>query len=137
MATRLLSRRAMREQQDHVEQAEPTDAPEADSDADDGTPVKKKRTRKAAAEKPPKEKAPAKPRVRKKTVKAPPRMCARWAVFDNGMKQVAVFDYKDRADADAKLVEVRERKAGSYFLRMVKEPYTPPAAAEPAAAVAV
>ena len=134
MATRPLSRRAMREQQDHVAQTAHADVPAADPTVPAGA-VKKTRARKAAAEKPPKEKAPAKPRVRKKTVKAPPRMCARWAVFDNGMKQVAVFDYKDRADADAKLVEVRERKTGSYFLRMVKEPYTPPAAAEPAVAL--
>ncbi|HJZ57949.1 MAG TPA: hypothetical protein VKE74_23530 [Gemmataceae bacterium] len=55
-------------------------------------------------------------------------MFARWAVCDNGMKRVAVFEYKDRAGADAKLAEVRERKSGTFFLLLVKDPYDPPAA---------
>src|SRR5262249_17386189 len=72
--------------------------------------------------------APAKPRARKRAAKEPPRMFARWAVCDNGMKRVAVFEYKDRAGADAKLAEVRERKSGTFFLLLGKDPYDPPAA---------
>jgi len=53
-------------------------------------------------------------------------MFARWAVCDNGMKRVAMFDYKDRAGADAKLIEMKERKPGTFFIVMVKEAYTPP-----------
>jgi hypothetical protein len=60
-------------------------------------------------------------------------MVARWAVCDNGAKRIAVFDYRDRVAADAKLAEVRERKPGTYYLALVKDPYDPPA--EPAAPV--
>jgi hypothetical protein len=62
-------------------------------------------------------------------------MFARWAVCDNGMKRLAVFDYKDRAGADTKLAEIRECKAGTFFILLVKDPYDPPA--EPAATGAV
>lgn len=121
MASRVLSRRALRDEHDT---SEAIDA-EADDDADESPkakPAKKPRAKKAAAAK-----APAKPRVRKKSVKEPPRMFARWAVYDNGMKRVAVFEYKDRAGADAKLAELRERKSGTFCLQLVKDPYDPPA----------
>ena len=54
-------------------------------------------------------------------MKAPPRLFARWAVCDNGMKCVATFEYRDRAGADAKLADLLDRKAGGYFLQLVKE----------------
>jgi hypothetical protein len=126
MASRTLSRRALRDQNDAVEAAEH----ESDEEADDGQeagekPAKKPRTRKPA--KPKAAKGPPKPRApRKKTVKVPPRMFARWAVCDNGMKRVALFEYKDRAGADAKLAEMQERKTGSFCLQLVKDPYDPP-----------
>jgi hypothetical protein len=132
MAARTLSRRALRDEHDASEARE-ADAPEADdddADAEAEAPVKKPRARKAAAAKAPKgPKAPAKPRVRKKSVKVPPRMFARWAVCDNGMKRVAVFEYRDRVGADARLAELLDRKAGSHFLQLVKDPYDPPPAA--------
>src|SRR5689334_23267185 len=102
MAARVLSRRALREQNDQIEQAEQTDRTPDDDESGDEEKVKKPRSRKAAA-KPAKEKAPPKPRVRKKAAKVPPRMFARWAVCDNGLKRVAVFEYRDRESADAKL----------------------------------
>ena len=127
MAARTLSRRALRDEHDASEARE-ADAPEADDDADaPAAPAKKPRARKAAAAKGPK--APAKPRVRKKAVKVPPRMFARWAVCDNGMKRVAVFEYRDRVGADARLAELLGTKAGSHFLQLVKDPYDPPPAA--------
>jgi hypothetical protein len=99
MAARLLNRRALRAP------AEPlTPTPEAAA----ATMVAPK--------------AAVKPKVRKKVVKAPPRMFARWAVCDNGMKHVAVFEYRDRSAADAKLSEMLERKAGAYFMVLVKGP---------------
>src|SRR5262245_29068011 len=125
MATRVLNRRAMREQHNHADQ---TDRPTAERDEPTAKPqVKKTRTRKPAAAKPAKGKTPAKPRGRKKKVKVPTRMFARWAICDNGMKRVAVFEYKDRAGADAKLAEMEERKPGAFFLQLVKDPYDPPA----------
>jgi hypothetical protein len=78
--------------------------------------------------------ARAKPRaVRKpRKPKAAPRMRARWGVFDASMKQVAVFDYKDRAAADAKVAELlASRKTGTFFLQMVKEPMPEDAAQAP------
>src|SRR5206468_575393 len=103
MAGRVLSRRALRDQHDASEDidAEADDADETPA----AKPAKKPRAKKAAA-KPGAAKAPAKPRARKKAVKVPPRMFARWAVCDNGMKRVAVFEYRDRAAADAKLAEL-------------------------------
>jgi hypothetical protein len=53
-------------------------------------------------------------------------MFARWAICDNGLKRVAVFEYKDRPGADAKLAEMQERKPGAYYLQLVKDPYDPP-----------
>lgn len=121
MAGRVLSRRTLRDEYDQAEKTEP----EADDDAAESPPpARKPRARKAAAVKPPK--APAKPRVRKKTVKAAPRMVARWAVCDGAMKRVAVFEYRDRVGADARLAECRERKTGTYFVLLVKDPYDPP-----------
>ncbi len=127
MAGRILSRRTLRDEHDQAEAAE-SEAPDADGD-DAPAPAKKPRVRKTSAKAPKDPKAPAKPRVRKRTVKVPPRTVARWAVCDGGLKRVAVFEYRDRAGADARLAEYRERKTGSYCLQLVKDPYDPPAAA--------
>lgn len=103
MAGRILNRRELRRQAD---QAEPVESPET-------TP----------ADAPKKAKAPAAPRVKKpRAKKAPPRMRARWGVFDMGMKQIAIFDYNQRTAADEKLAEMLARQKGTYFLQIVKEP---------------
>ena len=132
MAGRVLSRRALREQNDQSEQGE---AEADDVDESEAEPKAKKPRAKKAAAKPAGPKPPAKPRARKKTVKVPPRMFARWAVCDGGLKRVAVFEYKDRAGADAKLAELQERKSGTFVLQLVKDPYDPPPVAEPVPAV--
>ena len=81
--------------------------------------------------KPGKTKAPAAPKVKKtRAKKAPPRLRARWGVFDSGMKQVAIFDYNQRAAADEKLADLLARKKGIHFLQIVKEPMPEPAPAE-------
>ena len=129
MAGRLLNRRALRDEHDQSEQIdqEPAEGDDADESPEPAAKVKKPRTRKVAVAKPAGVKAPAKPRVRKKAVKVPPRMFARWAVCDGGLKRVAVFEYKDRAGADAKLAQLQEQKKGPFFLQLVKDPYDPPA----------
>ena len=39
------------------------------------------------------------------------------------MKQIAIFDYKDRLAADAKVADLQAtRKTGTFFLQIVKEP---------------
>jgi cell division septation protein DedD len=134
MATRTISRRALREQNDQAEQNEQEEVEEADDATDEDKPAKKPRARKPSTKKPATAKAPAKPRARKKATKVPPRQVARWAVCDGAFKRIAVFEYKERAEADAKLIQLREEKKGPFFLQMVKDPYNPP---EPEAIPAV
>ena len=123
----------MRQQHDEATAAS-ADSPTTTTEAK----TKKSRTRKTTTTntpKPAKVKGVAKPRARKKTAKVPPRLFARWAVCDNGMKRVAVFEYKDRVGADAKLAEMQERKPGGFFLLLVKDPCDPPISADPVAVV--
>jgi len=37
------------------------------------------------------------------------------------MKQVAIFDYSQRAAAEEKLADLQSKKKGSYWLQIVKE----------------
>lgn len=108
MAGRTLNRRVLREQADQAEKLTPA-GPDA---ATVTAPREKKARTKAAA-------APKVKRPRAK--KAPPRMRARWGIFDGAMKQVAVFDYCERAAADEKLADLLTKKKGSHFLQIVKE----------------
>ena len=120
MAGRILNRRELRDQADEAERREAAD-PVAPAAEEEAAPPKKGG----------KARRPAAPRVRKpRAKKAPPRMRARWAVFDGGMKQVAIFDYNQRAAADEKLADLLGRQKGSYFLQIVKEPMPEPAPAE-------
>lgn len=116
MATRTLNRRELRKQAEHAGQSEAAEALPA-------APPKRKARGAAATP------APRKPRAKK----APPRMRARWGVFDGGMKPVAMFDYNQRAAADAKLADMLARGKGTYILQIIKEPMPEPA---PAAAPA-
>jgi hypothetical protein len=54
-------------------------------------------------------------------------MRVRWGVFDGSMKQVAIFDYNQRAAADEKAAELAAKKNSAFFLQMVKEPMQEPA----------
>ena len=119
MARRTLNRRQLREQAEQAEQSGRAAPPAAAA----APPSRKKAA------------APAAPRAKKSRVKKPPpRMRARWGVFDAAMKQVAVFDYNQRAAADAKLADLLGRNKGTYFLQIVKEPMPEPAPAEAPAA---
>jgi hypothetical protein len=110
MARRTLNRHELRKQADQAEQmAESTAVAEAE------TPSKKSRAKSAA----PKVKKP-----RKK--KEPPRLCARWGVFDNSMKQIASFAYNQRTEADRKVADLAAKKPGGYFIQIVKEPMPEP-----------
>ena len=113
MVSRTLKRRELRQQ---AEQAQPPEAVASDT----------------AAMGPPGKPAPAKAPGASKGSKArakkvPPRLRARWGVFDVAMKQVAIFDYNQRAAADDKLAELLARKKGLHFLQIVKEPMPEPA----------
>jgi hypothetical protein len=120
MARRILNRRQLREQ---AEQAGQLGADATDTGL---APVPRLKKGKA--------KASAAPRAKKpRAKKAPPRMCARWGVFDAGMKQVAIFDYNQRAAADAKLEDLLAKKKGIHFLQIVKGPMPEPAPVDVAA----
>ena len=110
MASRILNRRELRKQSDEAEQTVGAPTEGADAAAPPRRAVRAKKTS-------------AKPAVRKvRAKKAPPRMCARWGVFDGGMKQIAIFDYNQRAAADDKLAHLNATKKGPHFLQIVKEP---------------
>jgi hypothetical protein len=116
MARKILNRRELRKASDQAEQKATDEA------AVEATPAKKGKAKSTATK-------VKKPRKKKE----PPRMCARWGVFDAGMKQVAIFDYNQRADAEQKIVELKAKKNTSYFIQIVKEAMPEPPAEEEAA----
>jgi hypothetical protein len=119
MARRILNRRELRKTADAADQQQTAEA-EGEATA-------------AAPKKAPKAKAAPKPKKPRKK-KEPPRLCARWGVFDAGMKQVAIFDYNQRAAADQKIADLTAKKGALYFLQIVKEPMPEPVAAQVAEA---
>lgn len=143
MAGRVLNRRELRRQSDAAESAdlhEVADEADADEENEDEEEHAESPDGEDDAEAPPakakaKAKAKAAPKARKpRKPKAAPRMRARWGVFDASMKQVAVFDYKDRAAADAKVLDLlTTKKTGTFFLQLVKEPMPEDAAPAPGA----
>lgn len=118
---RILNRRELRKEADQAE----LQSKEVETTGEPAAEPAKKRTR-AKAGTTPKVKKP-----RKK--KGPPRMCARWGVFDASMKQVAIFDYNQRAEADQKVADLTAKKNAVYFLQVVKEPMAEPEPEEAAA----
>ena len=117
MAGRILNRRDLRKQADQAEAREsPQDSEAAGTEggADDESP--------RPARKPAQAKAPAAKARKPRKPKAVPRMRARWGVFDASMRQVAIFDYNQRAAADEKAAELAAKKNGTFFLQLVKEP---------------
>jgi hypothetical protein len=123
MAGRIRNRRELRDQADQAERqrAEVPDAATGAAATPEGGKAKAKRTAAPKARKP-------------RAKKAPPRFCARWGLFDGGLKLVAIFDYNRRDAAEAKLAELLGRKKGIFFMQIVKEPMPEPAAEEMPAA---
>jgi hypothetical protein len=109
MAGRILNRRELRKQTDHAEQ----------SGLDVSEPAAGRKAGTA-----PKVRKPRKP-------KAAPRMQASWCVYNGSMKEVARFDYNQRAAAEEKLAALLGKQKGLYFLQIVKQPM--PAAGSAAA----
>ena len=132
MAGRVLNRRELRRQADSADSADLDEVADKAGTEEDEEGVAERPDEPAP---PAKVRAKAAPRPRKpRKPKAAPRIRARWGVFDASMKQVNVFDYKDRAAADAKVLELlAAKKAGTFFLQIVKEPM--PEAAAPAPGV--
>jgi hypothetical protein len=119
MAGRILNRRELRKQADGADQLAAEGAAAEGAATEGATPA----TPKVKAKRVAKAKGPTVPKVRKpRAKKAPPRLRARWCVYDGAMKQIAVFDYNQRPAADEKLGELLARKKGAYFIQVVKEP---------------
>ena len=117
MASRTLNRRELRKQADQAEQPGAAASGPATADVPPKKGARAKAGAKPRAKRPPKQKAPA-------------RLRARWGVFDGSMKQVAVFDYNQRAAAEEKLADLLAKRKGIHFLQIVKEPMPEPAPAE-------
>jgi len=115
MTGRILNRQRLREQADQAEQLEAV--------ASDLTVAVNPSQKASKAKTAVKAKKPRK-------LKAPPRWRARWGLFDAGMKQVAIFDYSQRAAADQKLADLLAKKTGMHFLQIVKDLMPEPALAE-------
>lgn len=99
MARKVLNRKELREEADAAEAA--------------GSKTKKK---KEAGEK----KAPAKRKSRAKTAKEV-RLKAFWAVFNQSMKRVALFDYSQRKQAQKKAEELSASSKTPHFVAPHKE----------------
>lgn len=108
MASRIRNRHELRKQAEQAEQMEAAVSEPAVVAAPPGPAGKRK--------------AAAKPKVARHKLKAVPHMCARWGVFDGAMKEVATFDYNQRASAELKLADLRGKHKGVYFLQVVKQP---------------
>ena len=74
-----------------------------------------------------KAKAPkaTKPRKSAKS-KAPVRMRVRWAVVNDSLKQIAIFDYPQKDEAEQKAADLIGKGKGHHFVRGVKEPMPEP-----------
>jgi len=107
MAGRILNRHELGKRTGHAEQTGSDPSPAATA---------------AAPKKRIKKEGPVLCEVKKpRKAKTPPRLRARWGVFDGSMKQVAIFDHNQRAAADEKLAHLLANKNGIHFLQMVKE----------------
>ena len=107
MARRTLNRMDLRRA---AETAEATPAVAGEPTAETATIAKKAKPPKAT-----------RPRKSAKS-KAPVRMRVRWAVVNDSLKQVAIFDYPLRSDAEAKAADLIGKGKGHHFVRGVKEP---------------
>ena len=108
MAGRIRNRRELRKQADRAEEPEAV-VPDPVSAV---VPPERAAKRKAGAT----------PRAKKPRKVKAPRMRACWGVFDGGMKEVAIFDYNQRAAAEEKLAALLGKQKGVYFLQIVKRP---------------
>jgi len=96
----------------------------------DAAEARAKTTKKAAKEKPAKEKkekaakepkkAAAKKPSRKKVAKEA-RMKAYWGVFNPSMKRLVLFEYADKKAAEKKASDLTNTSKSQHFVQLVKE----------------
>jgi hypothetical protein len=68
-------------------------------------------------------KAPAKRKSRAKTAE-PTRMKLFWGVFNQSMKRIALYDFTQRKQAEAKAQELSASGKSPHFVQKVKDPIT-------------
>ncbi len=104
MARKVLNRKVLREEHDAAEAA-------------DGKPAKKKKKE----AKVPGEKKPAVKRKSRVKAAKEVRLKAFWAVFNQSMKRVALFDYSQRKQAQKKAEELTASSKTPHFVAPHKE----------------
>lgn len=72
----------------------------------------------------------AKRKTTRKTSKSAERRRLVWGVFSGTLKEEARFPFDQKAEAEAKLEQLRSRGKRLYFLQPIKEPLSAAAAAE-------
>ena len=111
MARRTLNRMELRRA---AESAGAVAEKDGEGDAAEASPAKKVAKPKVA-----------KPRKSSKS-KAPIKMRFRWAVVNDSLKQVAVFDFPQRSEADQKAADLIGKGKGHHFVHPIKEPMPEP-----------
>ena len=99
MARKVLNRKELRAEAEAAEAAEESGG------------VKKKAKKKKAAKR----------KSRAKTIKEV-RLKAFWGVFNQSMKRVALFEYSDQKEAEAKAEALTKSQKSPHFVQTVKEP---------------
>lgn len=121
MARKVVNRRELREANDAAEARERDDEEldeadvegEAGEDGEESTGKKKKKA----------EKKPAKAAKRKSRSKSaePARMRLFWGVFNQSLKRIALYDFTQRKQAEAKAAELSASGKSPHFVQKVKE----------------
>jgi hypothetical protein len=130
MGRRILNRRELRADYDAAERRKPDEEErnEAEGEAGDDTTDELEAEETGAAEDQEEaEEAPKKPkpkttRTRTRRTAKVTRMKVVWAVFNNSNQRVAVFDYKQRQEAEELASKLRADKKSTHFVQPVKEP---------------
>ena len=125
---RTLDRRTLRDQseaaearerdddQEVEEEVEEVEASDDEPDAEDDGEEAPKAKKKVVAKK--------KPATKRTRTKEAPRMKAVWVIMDNGSKRIKEFAYPQKAEAEAFLAEKLEEKKGTFYIQLVKEPFS-------------
>jgi hypothetical protein len=135
MARRILNRKDLRADYDAAERRkgedddEPEDGAEAEADDEDAEVepdevVKAEADEEEEEEERPKKRKPAKepkPRSRARAAKVV-RLKVVWGVFNNSNQRVAVFDYRQRKEAEELAAKLKADKNSTHFVQTVKEP---------------
>jgi hypothetical protein len=66
--------------------------------------------------------AQSRPGKRRLKKKAKPRLKAFWGVYDDLLRQAALFDYTEKQKAEERARQMTGSGKGSYFAKLVKAP---------------